>query len=186
VEDTDFETIVDQFYKPLYRFALSLAKNESEACDLTQETFYLWGAKNSQMRDRSKAKSWLFTTLHRQFLGLRRREARFSQHEIDQTENEFFETNPRTVEQLDGATAMEAIHRVEEPYRTPLVLFYLEDHSYQEIAEILDVPAGTVMSRLSRAKAKLRHILGISNKSALISTKIIQLNPATNNATKLS
>jgi len=58
--------------------------------------------------------------------------------------------------QLDGATVMAALQRLEETYRAPLALFYLEDHSYREIAEILEVPIGTVMSRISRGKALLR------------------------------
>src|SRR5712671_2712561 len=68
----DFEQIVAQHYEPLYRFAFSLTRAEADACDLTQQTFYLWATKGHQLRDPSKVKSWLFTILHREFLRVRK------------------------------------------------------------------------------------------------------------------
>ena len=67
---------------------------------------------------------------------------------------------------------LEALWEIEELFRTPLVLFYLKEYSYQEIAETLDIPAGTVMSRLSRGKEQLRKRLGESNVK---SDKIVSL-----------
>src|SRR5204862_7625065 len=80
---TDFQQLVDRQYAPLYRFALSLSKSEAGAADLTQQTFFLWAAKGHQLRDRSKAKSWLFTTLYREFLNRRRHVVRFLNIELD-------------------------------------------------------------------------------------------------------
>lgn len=157
--DTAFESVVDRFYQPLYRFALSLTRAESEAFDLTQQTFYLWATKGHQLRDASKLKSWLFTTLHREFLGSRRRGNRFPHHEIGSVEQQLPVVNPTVVNDLDGGTVMEALLEVEELYRAPLMLFYLQDHSYKEIAGILEVPIGTVMSRLARGKDQLRALL---------------------------
>ena len=159
MDEPDFDQIVSDFYQPLYRFALSLAERESEACDLTQQTFFLWAAKGQQLRDRSKIKSWLFTTLHREFLGSRRRTTRFPHHEIESVERELPPVTPATVNELDAATVMQALMSVDEVYRAPLMLFYLEDHSYLEIAAVLEVPVGTVMSRLARGKAQLRGLL---------------------------
>jgi len=65
----DFESVVASYYEPLYRFAFSLTRSEADACDLVQQTFYVWATtKPSIAAEPSKAKSWLFTTLHRAFL----------------------------------------------------------------------------------------------------------------------
>ena len=173
VDEPDFQQLVSDHYEPLYRFAFSLAGRESEASDLTQQTFFLWAAKGHQLRDRSKAKSWLFTTLHREFLGARRRDLRFPHHEIESVERELPSVTPTLVNELDSATVLEALLSVDEVYRAPLMLFYLEEHSYLEIAHVLEVPVGTVMSRLSRGKAQLRAL--IADQAAESEQKIIPL-----------
>src|SRR3954463_2331848 len=71
--EQEYTRLVDTYYAPLYRFALSLAKSGSDACDLTQETFLIWSTKGHALRDKSKVKTWLFTTLYREFLLSRRR-----------------------------------------------------------------------------------------------------------------
>src|ERR1039457_6561389 len=73
-----FTQLVDAHYAPLYRFALSLARNGSDAGDLVQQTFFIWATKGHGIRELSKAKSWLFTTLYREFLRARRRDSRSS------------------------------------------------------------------------------------------------------------
>jgi RNA polymerase sigma-70 factor (ECF subfamily) len=156
--ETDFEQLVDQQYAPLYRFALTLSKSEADAADLTQQTFFLWASKGDQLRDNSKAKSWLFTTLYREFLNRYRHEIRFPKVEIEHVGEEEMSVWPN-VNALDGATVLQTLCEVEEPFRAALTLFYLEQFSYQEIADVLDIPIGTVMSRLSRGKGQLRERL---------------------------
>ncbi len=173
MDEPDFDQLVNDHYQPLYRFALSLVEREAEASDLTQQTFYLWASKGHQLRDRSKVKSWLFTTLHREFLGSRRRATRFPQHEIESVERELPPVTPTTVNELDANTVMLALMNVDEVYRAPLMLFYLEDHSYLEIAAILDVPVGTVMSRLARGKERLRGL--IADHATATERKIVPL-----------
>jgi RNA polymerase sigma factor (sigma-70 family) len=154
---SEFSELVDAHYQALFRFGMSLTRNVDRASDLVQETFCIWAAKNEQLRDRSKAKTWLFTTLHREFLNQRRRAAKFSDEPLDEQKAEAMVAPEEDAErQMDGQRAMELLGGLEETYRTPLALFYLQQHSYKEIAEILDVPIGTVMSRLSRGKEMLR------------------------------
>ena len=155
----DFEQIVDAHYAALYRFAFSLARGESAAADLTQQTFYLWASRGHQLREAAKVKSWLFTTLYREFLSHHRRESRFPQSGNEDQMAELPAEGGSIADAIDGATVVAALQKIDEVYRAPLSLFYLEQFSYREIASVLDVPAGTVMSRLSRGKALLRKML---------------------------
>lgn len=172
-----FQRLVDTWYDHLYRFALSLARNGDDALDLTQQTFARYAEKGHSLRDASKAKSWLFTVLYREFLNSRRLRLRESTTEKE----DFFDHQPAEATQsayaADAPGALAALTQLDETFRAPLVLFYLENHSYKEIAEILDVPIGTVMSRISRGKEQLRRKLQSGTRDA---GKIVQLptNPA--------
>lgn len=160
------DSVVERFYQSLYHFALSLARSEVVAADLTQETFYLWASRGHQLRDATKVKSWLFTTLHREFLRRQRHSVRFPHHETSQVEDELPVVASTIINDLDAVTVMQALQRVDEHYRVPLAMFYFEDLSYNEIAEALALPAGTVMSRLARGKAQLRALLGDASGGA--------------------
>ena len=164
---SEFAELVDAHYQALFRFGMSLARNVDRASDLVQETFCIWAAKNEQLRDRSKAKTWLFTTLHREFLNQRRRASRFSDEPLDENALEAsVDPNTDAERQMDGNRAMELLGSLDEAYRAPIALFYLQQHSYKEIAEILDLPIGTVMSRLSRGKEMLRKRMTAEPSSA--------------------
>jgi RNA polymerase sigma-70 factor (ECF subfamily) len=160
--EMNLEGLVDQHYAALYRFAVSLCGNESEACDLVQETFYLFSTKGHQLNDQTKAKSWLFTTLYRLFTNARRRLIRFPQHELADVEGELPEILPKPPGHFDRNTVLECLARVNETFRAPVALFYLEDYSYAEIAQILHVPLGTVKSRIARGIACLQQMMSVS------------------------
>lgn len=157
--ETEFETLVDRHYGALYQFALSLTRTESDASDLVQETFLTWAAKGSQLQDRAKARAWLFTTLHRAFLQRQRRLTRFPEVEVGDVEAELPVVEPALMERLDGATVVALLGQVPEPFRAAVTLFYLEDCSLNEIAEIVGVPLGTVKSRISRGIGHLKQLL---------------------------
>lgn len=164
---SEFAELVDAHYQALFRFGMSLTRDVDRASDLVQETFCIWAAKGGQLRDRSKAKTWLFTTLHREFLSQRRRSAKFSDEPLDEATAEAVAAPEEDAERhMDGHRALELLGMLEETYRAPLGLFYLQQHSYKEIAEILDVPIGTVMSRLSRGKEMLRQKMTAEPSSA--------------------
>lgn len=155
----DFEGLVARYYEPLYQFAFSLTRAEADACDLTQQTFYVWATKGHQLRDPEKVKTWLFTTLHRMFLETCRRKSRFPHQELESAEVELPAIQPGAISRLDTAQVVAALGRVDETFQAPVALFYLQDHSYKEIAEILELPLGTVKSRISRGIGQLQKML---------------------------
>ncbi len=157
--ELDFDTLVARYYEPLFQFAFSLSRDEADACDLTQQTFFVWATKGSQLRDPAKVKTWLFTTLHRQFLASRRRAVHFPHTELDDAEAELPTVAPAQFSRLDAAQVLAALARVDEVFQAPVALFYLEDCSYKEIAEILEVPMGTVKSRIARGLGQLQRLL---------------------------
>lgn len=152
----EFEELVNQHYQALYRFGFSLARDPDRAADLVQQTFVIWAQKGHQLEERSKAKTWLFTTLYREYLGSVRRARRYPETEISEVEDELPCHEQDSGRKLDARRAVVLLTCLDETFRAPLTLFYLQQHSYKEIAEILDVPIGTVMSRISRGKDQLR------------------------------
>ncbi|HEU6447097.1 MAG TPA: RNA polymerase sigma factor [Verrucomicrobiae bacterium] len=163
--ELDFESLVSRHYEPLFQFAFSLTRDEAEACDLTQQTFCVWAKKGHQLRDTSKVKTWLFTTLHREFLGAKRRQNRFPHLELENASAELPAIQPPNENRLDAAQLLEALGKLDEIYHAPIALFYLQDYSYNEIAEILGVPLGTVKSRLTRGLDKLHAMLADKNQT---------------------
>jgi RNA polymerase sigma-70 factor, ECF subfamily len=157
--ELDFQSLVDLHYGPLYRFAMSLTRTESDACDLVQQTFLVWATKGHQLADASKAKAWLFTTLHRCFLESRRRTTRFPHLEISEAEAELPSLEPELLNHLDAQDVMQLLGQVDAQFQAAVALFYLEDYSYGEIAAILEIPLGTVKSRIARGLAQLRKLV---------------------------
>ncbi len=151
----DFHQLITDHYAGLYRFARSLCKREGTAEDLVQQTFLQWAKKGQTLRDTDKAKTWLYTTIYREWLGIARKEKRF-QHVEFEPDFHGGVHEPMEIPQIDSQTLQRALDELDESYRAPLVLFYLRELSYKDIAETLGLPIGTVMSRLSRAKDVLR------------------------------
>lgn len=158
-EMLDFENLVACYYQPLYQFAFSLTRDEAESCDLTQETFCIWAAKGHQLRDLTKVKTWLFTTLHREFLSSRRHQTRFPHLPLEDAEADLPVTPPAAGHRLDLERVLAVLAGLDPRYQAPVALFYLQDFSYLEIAETLDVPVGTVKSRLARGLRRLHELL---------------------------
>ena len=161
--DLEFENLVNVYYRDLYRFGLSLTGNEADAADLTQQTFYIWANKGNQLRKAAGVKAWLFTTLHREFLKTCRRQSRFSHQSIDERTEDLPNVPANCADRADTQTLLRILGEIAEDFRAPLVLYYMEDLSYKEIADVLALPLGTVQSRIARAKIQLLRRLNESN-----------------------
>ena len=153
------KNIIDEHYQNLYRFAVSLCRSQTDAWDLTQETFLIWTKKGSAIRSKAATKSWLYTTLYREFLKTARRSSRFSSLEDQEFEAADPVAESEDIDKLDARHVMEMLSELKDSYRNVVTLYYLESYSYKEISKILDVPIGTVMSRLARGKEILKRKL---------------------------
>jgi RNA polymerase sigma factor (sigma-70 family) len=161
--DPEFEKLVKLYYRDLYRFGLSLTGSEADACDLTQETFYIWAKKGYQLKNLANVKGWLFTTLHRKFLNICRRRMRVAFEPLDEGAQNLPHVSADVVNRIDTQTMLDVLGQIGEDYRAPLVLYYVEDLSYKEIANVLEIPVGTVQSRIARAKVHLFQLLTETN-----------------------
>src|SRR5437762_13626990 len=107
-----FEALVSEHYEPLYRFAMSLTRAESDARDLTQHTFYIWAKKGHQLRDISKVKTWLFTTLHRALREARRRQTRLPHLELEAVPAHLPAPSPALGDHRHASQALSAFARL--------------------------------------------------------------------------
>jgi RNA polymerase sigma-70 factor (ECF subfamily) len=149
------QALVEEHYAALYRYAFRLSGSAADAEDLTQETFCQAQLKYAQLRDLSRAKAWLFSILRNAYLH-RRRAARQEQVVSLEWVGDLAERLPETLPEVEPERLQQALGELPEVFRTPVILYYFEDFSYRDIAEQMDLPMGTVMSRLARAKAHLR------------------------------
>jgi len=161
--DLEFENLVSLYYRDLYRFGFSLAGSEADAADLTQETFYIWARKGHQLNDPANVKGWLFTTLHREFLKICRRRKRFADEPIEESTHDLPDVPVDCVNRIDSRTLVRMLAEIDEDFRAPLVLYYMENFSYKQIADVLAIPLGTVQSRIARAKMQLLRRLSEAN-----------------------
>jgi RNA polymerase sigma-70 factor, ECF subfamily len=155
---SEIETLVEAHYAALYRYACRLSGSSQEAEDLTQETFCQAQKKLLQLRDKERAKSWLFSILRNAYLHRVRSSKVEKQVSLDGIA-ELPERVTDAVPEVDSAQLQIALNELPEMFRTPLILYYFEEFSYRDIAEQMNVPMGTVMSRLARAKTFLRQRL---------------------------
>jgi RNA polymerase sigma-70 factor (ECF subfamily) len=142
----------------LRRFASWLTRNQEDADDLVQSTLERALSRWRSRRDATALKPWLFSILYRCFLSTRKRSRRYASL-LDRFRAAEPEEYPSAEREVTARTALDALQRLSSEQRTLLLWVSVEGLSYQEVAEILDVPIGTVMSRLSRARQALRRSL---------------------------
>jgi len=168
----------------LYNAAFKYAGNHYDAEDLVQETLYSAYNNFHQLRDSRKIKSWMFTILRNHFLKSKRKKMPVLADEFEngidyltQLESASLQQNAASVyERKEEAETIQTIlDRLPEKYKTVLILYYMEDSAYLEIAEMLEVPIGTVMSRLSRARQMMKKALLKSAVNAPEENKVVQL-----------
>jgi RNA polymerase sigma-70 factor (ECF subfamily) len=152
------QRLVEEHYVALYRYAYRLSGCGADAEDLTQEAFCKAQLNLSQLRDPGRAKPWLFSILRNAYLHRVRSDRR--QHCVSlEAAGDLPDKPADPLPEIDPERLQQALNDLPELFRTPIILYYFEDFGYRDIAEQMDLPLGTVMSRLARAKAWLRNRL---------------------------
>ncbi len=150
-------TLVADHHAALYRYAFRLAGSAADAEDLTQQAFLIAHQKLSQVRNADCVRGWLFTVLRNCYLKNRRRRLPVPAANLELDVNSI--PAEAVDREIDSERLQAAIDTLDEDFKVTLLLFYFEHRTYREIAEVLAIPVGTVMSRLARAKARLRQQL---------------------------
>jgi RNA polymerase sigma-70 factor (ECF subfamily) len=149
------ERLVEDYYAALYRYAYRLTGSEADAEDLTQEAFCKAQMNLGQLREPARARSWLYSILRNAYLHRVRTEKNQPTLSLDLL-GEVPEAPAESLPDVDPDQLQSALGELPELFRTPILLYYFDDFSYRDIAEQMDLPIGTVMSRLARARAWLR------------------------------
>ena len=154
-----FEDAVRPHLEVLYRIALRLARNQEDAEDIVSQTL-LQACKAWQKFDGAHLRSWLIRILRNEFLGNQRKRAvRPQETELDIEVSDNNRTWTEIASNLNSERILAALEQLPIEFRLVSVLCDVEQMSYEEAATALDIPMGTVRSRLFRARAKLRDLL---------------------------
>ena len=152
----EIRQLVVEHYEMLYRFAWRLSGSKEDAEDLTQQTFLTAQRKLHQLQDPDAVKSWLCKILRHLFF----RTNQSKQTSLDLVpELDVVSSDGDGLDTFDSEALQAALDDLPEDFRTPILLFYLGDFSYTEIAEQMEIPLGTVMSRLARGREHLKQKL---------------------------
>src|ERR1700723_3259735 len=164
-----FEELAMPLFEPLYNFARWLVRNSNDAEDLVQETYLKALRSFASFQPGTNFRAWMFQILRNTFLSSRSRLDRLMTVAMDsEEEGAELAVNTETPEVIlmnrsNSQLVQRAMGDLPVHYRETLLLCEVEEMSYQEIAEVLSIPIGTVMSRLARARRGVRQsLLGVS------------------------
>ena len=154
----DIAGLIAAHHAPLYRYAYRLTGMAADAEDLTQQAFLIAQQKLHQLREAERAAGWLFAILRSCYLKWRRKRFPMTSTLADLDMGDVPQPVPELVT-VDAEELQRVLSELHDDLRLILLMFYFEELSYKQIADELEIPIGTVMSRLSRAKQKLRERL---------------------------
>lgn len=152
IDKLNFINLIQDNKVSLYRLAKSILRNKQDIEDAISETILKAFENLNRLKSRDSFKPWIMRITANECYNILRKKKRIDLKEDMETLNLTYEDNSEN-------ELMWTIDRLEEDYRTVLVLFYYEDMSMKDISNVLNISLGTVKSRLSRAKAKLRNLL---------------------------
>ncbi len=148
--------LVETYLDDVYRYAYRLSGNRSDAEDVAQQVFLQAQRHLDQVRDRSRLRPWLLRIVRNIFFKLHRRQRPQNASTLN-VNLDWFPDRTAT-DQVDVDAVQAALNKLDSNHKQIVLMYFFEDLSYQQIADRLCIKIGTVMSRLSRAKACLREI----------------------------
>jgi RNA polymerase sigma-70 factor (ECF subfamily) len=170
-DQANFERDALQYSRQLYSAAMRMARNPADAEDLVQETFLKAYRAYDTFQEGTNLKAWLYRILTNTYINKYRKESRRpSEVDLGDVEDLYLyrrlgsedtaeasrTTEDRVLDGLVESDIKTAVEELPENFRIPVLLADLEGFSYKEIAEILDIPIGTVMSRLHRGRKAMQ------------------------------
>ena len=156
----DIAQLVADHHRAVYQYAYRLTGSVQDAEDLAQQVFLIAQSKIGQLRNIDAAGSWLFAILRNCFLKDKQSRRPALAGDLALNIDSIADDVPLDkMDRADGEQLQDALNRLPDAFRLVVVMFYFEECSYREIADQLEMPIGTVMSRLARAKDQLRSIL---------------------------
>ncbi|ANN72133.1 RNA polymerase subunit sigma [Bordetella bronchialis] len=156
----DMMRLVEPLIPALRRYARALLRDKSLADDLVQDCLERVIARWHQRRDVADTRKWVFAILHNLAMDhLRRARPRNADLTLDQVDDDALAVRPSQEDGLRYGDVLRALEQLPDEQRSVLLLVSVEDMTYEEAAKVLDIPTGTVTSRLARAREKLLRIL---------------------------
>lgn len=165
MDSESFEMLAMPLFDQLYNLAHWLTRDRTDAEDLVQETYAKALKEFKSFEEGTNLRAWMFTILRNTFLtsrtGLKVQNTALMEDEFDGGDIATHNITPESLLlQLESSqSVMNALAELPVPYREMILLSDIEELSYKEIAQVLSVPIGTVMSRLSRGRKMLRQAL---------------------------
>lgn len=168
MHQAEFQREVIVLLPRLRRFARSLADNMSDADDLVQEACAHAIARADQFQTGRRLDSWMFAILRNEWISTRRKAiVRRGTGTVDATETPELQHSNDGAAHLAAGQVTDAILALPEGLTAVILLVSIEGYSYREAAEILDIPVGTVMSRMSRARQQLAAGLAVARHETM-------------------
>jgi RNA polymerase sigma-70 factor, ECF subfamily len=171
-DNAEFTTEAMQYAQSLYSTALRMTRNQSDAEDLVQETYLKAFRSYGSFETGTNLKAWLFRILTNTFINTyRAKQRRPQESDLGSVEDLFLykrlpslaglseSAEEQLLDLFPAAEVREAIENLPETFLLPMLLNDVEGFSYKEVAEILDIPIGTVMSRLHRGRKTMQEAL---------------------------
>lgn len=155
-----FEEIVKRYQNGLYNFILNIVKNKDDAMDLCQDTFFKAYKSISSYKAKSSFSTWLYRIGFNNSINYLKKNKRMSIVEIEKLSLKCQNNEHERVEKKEIKKLIDKIvEDLDTKYKAPIFLFFIENKSYKEIAEIMKIPINSVKSNIFRGKQIIKQVL---------------------------